>query len=41
MTALQIIVTLIGCCATAEISTEFFMYIAMLQSRGVTVIFKH
>lgn len=31
----------IGCNDTAEISTEFFLYIAMLQSRGVTVIFKH
>lgn len=31
----------IGCRDTAEISTEFFLYIAMLQSRGVTVIFKH
>ena len=25
---------------TAEISTEFFLYIAMLQSRGVRVVFK-
>lgn len=25
----------IGCADTAEISTEFFLYIAMLQSRGV------
>lgn len=30
----------IGCSDTAEISTEFFLYIAMLQSSGVTVIFK-
>ena len=30
----------IGCTNTAEISTEFFLYIAMLQSRGVRVVFK-
>ena len=30
----------IGCSDTAEISTEFFLYIAMLQSRGVRVVFK-
>lgn len=28
----------IGCTNTAEISTEFFLYIAMLQSRGVRVV---
>lgn len=30
----------IGCTATAEISTEFFLCIAMLQSRGVRVVFR-
>lgn len=30
----------IGCAYTAEISTEFFLYIAMLQSCGVRVVFK-
>ena len=30
----------IGCTGTAEISTEFFLYIAMLQNRGVRVVFK-
>ena len=30
----------IGCSDTDEISTEFFLYIATLQSSGVTVIFK-
>lgn len=28
-----------GCPDTAEISTEFFLYIAALQSRGVKVVF--
>lgn len=30
----------IGSTSTAEISTEFFLYIALLQSRGVQVIFQ-
>lgn len=30
----------LGCTDTAEISTEFFVYIAMLQNRGVRVVFK-
>lgn len=30
----------IGGSDTAEISTEFFLYIAILQSQGVKVIFK-
>lgn len=30
----------IGCTSTAEISTEFFLYIAMLQSCGVRIVFK-
>lgn len=30
----------LGCTDTAEISTEFFLYIAMLQSRGVCIVFK-
>lgn len=30
----------VGCAATAEISTEFFLYIAMLQNLGVRVVFK-
>lgn len=30
----------LGCTDTAEISTEFFLYIAMLQSRGVRIVFK-
>lgn len=29
-----------GCCDTLEISVEFFRYIAMLQSRGVKIIFR-
>lgn len=30
-----------GCCDTLELSAEFFLYISMLQSRGVKVIFRH
>lgn len=29
-----------GCCATVEISAEFFHYLAMLQSSGVKIIFR-
>lgn len=30
----------IGCTDTAEISTEFFLYIALLQNQGIQVVFK-
>lgn len=29
-----------GCCNTLELSAEFFHYIALLQSRGVKIIFR-
>ena len=29
-----------GCCDTLELSAEFFHYIALLQSRGVKIIFR-
>ena len=30
----------IGCNETVEISAEFFMYISMLQRKGVRIVFK-
>ena len=30
----------IGCCDTVELSAEFFHYLALLQSRGVKIIFR-
>lgn len=29
-----------GCCDTLELSAEFFHYVALLQSRGVKIIFR-